>query len=481
MPERDYTEIAQRFEKLRNYNETSSERELALEDYERYTIDTLPIMSRTDPDYITSTSNAPDNKYINAFDKEIVDTRINYALSNQMEIKYKDGTAAVKDKLENFLKVNKFDNFVRKAGQRAGACGYTGILVYIKDVEEVKTGTTAVRLVGSPDLSDNIDVRFKLVDPWEYYLVRNDDDTETAEAIRYYGSVYVDDDGSECAEYYGEYYDDTHVYYLYSTEESENYVVTSVKEHFCGMVPLVQLNGNYDKKSFFYYVKTLIDSYNTVTSDFANEMETFRQAYMILKNYDISEDNMNFMKTHRALKVEEGGDVSYLTKEVNAKDYEMLIAELKKNIERFSGHLDYSDPQVYGRATNLAISTRIKPLHTRAKAFSLELTDTLQQCFECVFNIWSTVGEKLDWKKLEFVYNFDTPINDVEEADRLVKLKQLGVSMEDIFGEASFIDDPEQALERAKKQEEEDLKKIEALQKKTDPVNPKDKNPELKI
>ena len=205
-----------------------------------------------------------------------------------------------------------------------------------------------------------------------------------------------------------------------------------------------------------------------MVSDFGNEMDTFRHAYMVLKNYRVENEDIDRMKTLRALFVEEDGDIKYLTKDIPTEALNFVISLLKKQIERFSGNLDFSDPEVYGRATNLAISTRIKPLHNRAKTMTLELVVALNELFECVFNIWNSVGVTMDWTKLDYEFNFDTPINNVEEADTLLKLKQVGFSDEDLFRLASFIDEPEQALKRAEAQMEKQFNEFKMDQESVD-------------
>lgn len=451
--------VSNRFENLKKLNSTDSLQYDAWVYYRRYNLDYLPIEGRDEPTYIDDDAYAPDNRYINAFDKEIVDNRVNYAIGNPIEIKYDDSSKEIDSKIDNFKKNNNFDNFIQSWSRLTGGAGYSAVLIYNRGVQEELIGTTAKETIkGNGDL---IDTRMLLLSPWNYALTFTSDGTETVEGIRYWNSYNIDDSGSKHYTYYGEYYDQTYVYYLESKSDNSGFVVTDFQPHGCNRVPIIELENNMNRKPSFYEVISLIDSYNALLSDFGNEMETFRHAYMVLKNYIVTDEDFDRMKTMRALLVDQDGDVRYLTKEINTEAFRLLIDTLRKNIERFSGNLDFSDPEVYGRATNLAISTRIKPLHNRAKTLSLQLTESLQKVFECVFDIWSNAGDKMyDWKKLDFVFSFDTPINDVEEADKLLKYQAIGISDEDIYQQANFLKEPMKALERSKKQKKEELNEL---------------------
>ena len=454
--------VANRFENLKKLNDSSSDQYDAWVYYRRYTLDYLPIEGREEPTHVSDDTYAPDNRYVNAFDKEIVDNRVNYAVGNPLDIKYDKKDNEIVNKLDKFKKNNNFDNLIQNWCRKTGGAGYSAALVYNKSVDVELIGTTKTETVGDP--SEVIDTRILILMPWEYLLTTNDDETEVVEGVRYWTTNSIDDGGSTIYRYHGEYYDQTYVYYLESDTDS-GYKVTGYQPHGCNRVPIVELKNNMNMKPSFYEVISLIDSYNALLSDFGNEMETFRHAYMILRNYIATDDDFDRMKEMRALMVDQDGDISYLTKEINTEAFDLLINNLKKNIERFSGNLDFSDPEVYGRATNLAISTRIKPLHNRAKVLSLQLTESLQRVFECVFDIWYNAGGELyDWRKLDFLYNFDTPINDIEEADKLIKLKDFGLSDEDLYQQIRFLDEPMKALERARKQAKEQEKISEKQQ-----------------
>lgn len=62
-------------------------------------------------------------------------------------------------------------------------------------------------------------------------------------------------------------------------------------------------------------------------------------------------------------------------------------------------------------------------------------------------------GNNFDWRKVNFIYTFDRPINDVEEAQKLVQLSTL-ISKETLLSTASFINDPQAEMERIEKEME---------------------------
>jgi SPP1 family phage portal protein len=156
----------------------------------------------------------------------------------------------------------------------------------------------------------------------------------------------------------------------------------------------------------------------------------------------------------RAIQVGEGGDASFLTKEIKHEAYTAVMTDLAKNIERFSGNLNYSDPEVYGKATNLAISTRVKPLENQAKALWYQVEAMLDDMFKGITEYWNKRAGSLgwDWRKLHYVYKLDKPINEVEIADTAVKYREVGLSMDTVVKQIPFVRDAQEEITKIKKE-----------------------------
>lgn len=428
--------------------------------YKRYSTEKLPITDRPAPAYLADDPAAPDNRLVLSYETEIVDNRANYLLSNPLMITYKDeGESEEVEKtrseiLKDFQKSNDFQHLLMETTKLAGSGGASAVVAYLKE-----------NAGGKPEIS------LLPAWPWQYVIEKNSDQTETVSAVRYWYSSGIDDKGNTTYQAHAEYYDDKKVYYFKGNKTTSTVPAASSwpklsvdtdahpdgeQPHMFNRVPLFELANNNQLRPSFYKVVSLIDAQNALHSDFTNEMETFRHAYMMLTNYCADDETAKELRTARFISVGDGGDAKYVTKDINPEAFITITDQIDKAIERFSGNLNYSDPEVYGRATNLAISTRVKPLENNAKALSLQMDCMLTEMFKVIAEYWS-ITTKLgwDWKKFSFVYTLDKPVNEVEVAEMVAKYREMGLSFETVVEQLPFIKNSETELERVRDERKE--------------------------
>ena len=338
-----------------------------LEWYDRYRTDKLPITEKVAPSYLADDKTAPVNRLVLTYETEIVNNRVNYLMANPYMIQYSDPeeSETVQEQrakqIADFIKDTDFHHLLMDTAISAGAGGASAIVAY--QMEGNKIGLLSCA-------------------PWEYSIVQNADQTETIEAVRYWVSKGADDKGNTTYTVHAEYYD-TNTVTVFQGQTNTNTApdlvncppLVQVEEypHFFGQVPLFELANNSELQPSFYKVISLIDAQNRLHSDFVNEMESFRHAYMMLTNYCGDAETAKSLRDARVIAVDDNGDAKFITKDINPEAFKQITEQLDRAIERFSGNLDYSDPEVYGRATNLAISTRVKPLENAAKSLSLQI------------------------------------------------------------------------------------------------------------
>ncbi|WP_250622264.1 phage portal protein, partial [Bacillus subtilis] len=109
------------------------------------------------------------NRLNNAFDAEIVDTKVGYMFGHPISYETeKDGenkNTALAEQINNFNTINNIADADSEWGKKAAICGYGARLVYI-----------------APDGL----VRIANVNPWEVVIIAENDITEPSFALRYY-------------------------------------------------------------------------------------------------------------------------------------------------------------------------------------------------------------------------------------------------------------------------------------------------------
>jgi SPP1 family phage portal protein len=434
--------------------------DLRIKWYKRYSTEKLPITDREPPSYLADDATAPDNRLVLSYETEIVDNRANYLLSNPLMVTYKEEGESEEvqnqrsEIIRDFQKSTDFQHLLIETTKFAGSGGASAVVAYLKDNPAG----------GNPEIS------LLPAWPWQYVIERNADQTETVSAVRYWYSSGIDDKGNTVYQAHAEYYDKENVYYFKGNQASSIPSASSwpnlklntetypegKQKHMFNEVPLFELANNNQLRPSFYKVISLIDAQNALHSDFTNEMETFRHAYMMLTNFCGDVDTAKALRDARFISVDDGGDAKYITKEINPEAFITITDQIDKAIERFSGNLNYSDPEVYGRATNLAISTRVKPLENNAKALSLQMDCMLTDMFKVVAAYWSiTTKFEWDWKKFAFVYTLDKPVNEVETAEMVAKYREMGLSFETVIEQLPFIKNSKAELERIKEERKE--------------------------
>lgn len=100
--------------------------------------------------------------------------------------------------------------------------------------------------------------------------------------------------------------------------------------HLFERVPIIVCSANTETKSGFYDIISLIDSYNALNSDLVNEISDHRNAYLIIENTKIEEEDLLKMKQMGIIQVPKGGAVKWLTKDIN----DSFVQNELENIER---------------------------------------------------------------------------------------------------------------------------------------------------
>ena len=403
--------------------DTNTVRAQQVDWYDAYTTYEKPIDRETAPAYVADDADAPDARLQNAFEKEIVDNLCNYLAAQEPTIKMPDDVSQTK--FDSFRNVSGFHKNLLDSLKFSAACGTGGLILY----------------------QDGADVLLLPVKGYEYYALYDASGVNMLFAIRY----YCERINNTTDQWYAELYTPNKIYnFKGSSSYAAGFKYVDEVEHYFGIVPLIETTVSPEEFPAFYPVRSLINAYDRLVSDYSNEMENFRHAIMVLINYSADSDDVKTLRKTRTIQITDDGDVKYLTKDIKPESFTTLIKILEKNIERFSGTLNYADPDVYGQATNLAISTRIKPLENNARAYGTRAKSMLLKMMNALSNFWGiSVGSPVfEWRAVEISWNYDKPVNMVELIDVADKKQNnLGMSRQDAWEHLDI--EVKTAIERA--------------------------------
>lgn len=375
----------------------------------------------------------PNNKLVNDYPGEIVDTATGYFIG--IPIAYKSDNEKYLEEI-NRIRIENNEELHNEAL-----------------VTDMCITGRAYELLYLAEVGDEVHPRFMRVPATEVIPVYDGSIQNSMQmALRYYPIKINGQDATKV-----EIYDEEKViYYLLQFDrltldpnEAENPYY-----HYFGDVPVVEYKNNKSGIGDFEKVITLIDEYNRHISDVANEHEYFRNAYLMLRNLsDTTSEDLKEIKKLGAFKVDDDGDVKFITKDLNDEAVEHHFERLDKNIHKFSRTPDLTDENFGGNLSGVAIKYKILELETKCISKERHMLAGLRQRWKLITNILNLKGNDYDYHDLRFEFRRNLPSNIQEEADTATKLKGR-ISDETLFGMLSFIDDPQAEIERIKKEQQ---------------------------
>lgn len=301
--------------------------------------------------------------------------------------------------------------------------------------------------------SDDGKVRFKRVEPDNAFLIY---DTSIDEREKFGVRYYLDDKLNRVVTYV-EIYDKDSIFYFNDENKSNEFVMTDVREHPFGAVPLIHYKNNEELQGDFEQVISLIDAYNREQSNTLNDMDQFSDAYLVLTGYSATnKEDIEELKKNRVLLNDADGKAEWLTKNVNDAWIENYKNRLNKDIHKFSFTPDFTD-ESFG--TNVpGVSLKLKLLTSEELRATKEMffSEGLRKRMDLIANYLNMANDHdIIRDEIQIVFSDVLPQNLLEITQIVQNLAQ-DVSTETRLALLPFIDDP--VGEMAKKEQEEEAK-----------------------
>lgn len=366
---------------------------------------------------ITRVDDKVDNRLNNAFDADIVDTKVGYMFGHPISYTLDGENAALKKEIDTFILRNNTEDIDSEFGKMAAICGQAARLAYIgTDTHE----------------------RIKNIDPWEVVFI-DEDIHEPAYSLRYYT---MGDD------VYAEFYDDIYIHY-YKQSNGSPFVEDDVAQHMFDFNPLYGLANNLELKGDAEKVLALIDAYDRTLSDASNEIEQYRLAYLILKGMGADEETMREVRKSGMFELFEKDDsVSYLTKDINDQMIENHLDRLEENILRFAKSVNFTNETFGTQSSGIAMKYKLLALEAKCTTMERKFVSSLRYQFKVIFSAWAKRKgiSQDDYLSVFYQFKRNLPVNLLEEAQVQSQLKGF-VSEKTRLGLFSQVDDVDYELE----------------------------------
>ena len=229
-------------------------------------------------------------------------------------------------------------------------------------------------------------------------------------------------------------------------------------------IPLIPLKCNEQEIPLIKKVKTLQDGINAMLSDFENSMqEDSRNTILVLKNYDgqdLGEFRRN-LATFGAVKIRCSGDtnggVETLEITVNSENYKAILEVFKKALIENAMGYDAKDDRLSGNPNQMNIQSMYSDIDLDANDMETEFQAAFEEILWFANAHFANTGKgDFSEEKVDVIFNRDILINETEAIENCAKSTGI-LSDETVVEQHPWIDDPEEEMERLKKQEEEEM------------------------
>lgn len=435
----------------------SSKRQTEIKLYNAY-------LGKYDIDNVVKPKGKPNNKLTNNYAKYIVDTFCGFFDGNPLVVK--SVNEAVQDCVNKFNDDNTTADLDYELIKHAAIFGHCYELIY--QDESATTKSAIVSPLNGFVVYDNTIAQ----NPWF--------------ALRF---VQDEDNG----DLFGEVYTANEVYSIKGNGLGINSMeFVGVNQYH--QVNMIEYVFNKERQGIFENQLSLINSYNKVESEKANDVEYFSDAILAiigsdLPSFEVEERKVingkeqvvkrpatmqeklerftsNFRNSkvifaqseRRGAQAPERPEIKYLAKPEADTTQEHLLSSLEKDIFHFSMVANISDEN-FGNASGVALRYKLLSMRNLAKTVERNITRSLKKRYELVFSFSTNISESLkdEWKSLRFEFSENLPQDISTEADAVNKLLASGViSKETALSLLSFVDNPQEELERVEKEDEEE-------------------------
>ena len=238
----------------------------------------------------------------------------------------------------------------------------------------------------------------------------------------------------------------------------------SVEGYNWNKLPVIPFKYNSKEIPLIKKTKSIQDAINRIMSNFEDNMEEdVRNTILVLINYDgenLGEFRRN-LATYGAVKIRNdssmgGGDLKTLQVEVNADNYKSILDILnQKLIENARGY-DVKNANLGGNPNQMNILSMYSDIDLDANDIETEFQAAFEDLLWFVDMHYKNIhAGDYESVPVTVIFNRDMMVNESEIIDNVNKSQDL--SLETRLANHPWVDDPQEEMERKKKEQEEEL------------------------
>lgn len=395
-------------------------------------------------------NDAPNNQVVCNHAKDIADTASSYFLGTPLTYKKKHADASDEsfNSLLDALDAATTDDDDQENALMLSICGKTYEYIYIAEGES--------------------ELREKPIDPQNAFIVYDQSIEHTPLFGVYYYQKENDLDDTVDDFYFIVMTDTLLKYYKVEADTDADILPYKVEEHRLGQIPLIEYKNNRFCIGDFSQQISLIDAYNTMTSDRINDKEQFIDAILVVYGTLLGTDKasaqeaMEDLRKDKLLELPDGTGAQYLTRQLEESGMEILREALKEDIYTFSHVPNLTDENFAGNSSGVAMEYKLLGLEMLTKIKERWYRRGLRRRLEIFLFFLGLKGERLNADDIEVVFSRSLPKN-LLELSQIVNNLADDVTLETRLSLLPFVEDPQAEAEALEEQKTENVERQQEL------------------
>ena len=286
--------------------------------------------------------------------------------------------------------------------------------------------------------------RMKVLDPRECIPVYSSGlDEELKAVIRFYTIPNLTVGTDMC---YVDVYEDKRTRHYISNNGWSSLEPTGEDINYYNMVPITVFNLNDDKESIFNQIIGLQDAYNTLISSSVDDFEAFADAYMIVNDVKLTDEQVEAIRQNRIFNFwgDKDGSVEYLTKDIKTTQIENLLNRIDEKIHTIANLPNFTD-SAFGTSSGVALRYKLLGFENAASSIEKKFIKAIQRRIELFCSILSLTDDDM-WRDIKIIFHRNLPENIDDIVSEVNALRGL-VSDRTLISQLPFIDDVDKEIE----------------------------------
>lgn len=355
----------------------------------------------------------PNNKVVSGYPSYIVDMIQGYFIGNPVQYTVPEDLREDFDKVQAVFIDNDEQDENTELTKMAGIKGRAYELVYTEKVD------------------DEIKIRFNELEPEQAFVIYdNKVNPEILFGFMPYKEVDVNNlqgEGKQVVIVYDKRYRYKFVQgpngYMQEGEETE---------HLFGEVPLIEVMNNDEGMGDFERVLSIIDAYEKVQSDTANDFEEFTDALLMLHEMQgTTPEDIKQLRKEGVILTGAGQSAGWLIKNINDTALENYKKRLDNDIHKFSKVPNMGDENFAGNVSGESMKYKLLALDQVIVTKQRKFKTALQTRIRLILNILKLRSEvsDLNYRDVDITFTPNRPVNEKEAVEMAVQLK--GIASEE--------------------------------------------------